>query len=183
MNIRCKNMNLYSKTNMKLLTFLVRKKNEMYEREISRSSGLSIGAVNQGLGELTGEEILSRKKKGRMYFYTVNHENPVVKQFKVFLTVFELSPLFRKIRDQSDRIVLYGSCAFGDDFEDSDIDILILTREKDIIKKKTNSFGAQLSRKISASIMNSSEWLTTKKKDNVFYNEVNKGIELWRGME
>jgi predicted nucleotidyltransferase len=166
---------------MKLLTFLVRKKTEMYEREISRSSGLSIGAVNQGLGELLREEILTRKKKGRMYFYTVNHELPLVKHFKVFLTIFELSSLIRKVRGQCDRIVLYGSCAFGEDFEDSDVDILILSREKDFVKKEVEAFAKQFPRKISSTIINSSEWLSLKKQDKAFYNEVNKGIELWRG--
>ena len=114
-----------------------------------------------------------------MYFYRVNHDNPLLKQFKIFLTLFELSPLIRKIRNRCERIVLYGSCAFGEDFQDSDVDILLISREKGMIKAEIDAFKEQFPRKISSTLINSSEWLTLKKKDNVFYNEVNKGIELW----
>jgi predicted nucleotidyltransferase len=155
----------------------------MYEREISRESGLSIGAVNQGLRKLEQAEIISREKKGKMYFYSVNHHNPLVKQFKIFLSVFDLSQFIKDIRDNCDRIVLYGSCAFGEDYEDSDVDLIFLTREKGLIKKELTAFSKKFPRKISATIINNSEWLETKKLDITFYNEVNKGIILWRGKE
>jgi predicted nucleotidyltransferase len=176
-------MNLYSKTNMKLLTFLVRKDSELYEREISRASGLSIGAVNQGLGELLSGEFVSRRKKGRMFLYTVNHTNPLVKQFKIFLTVFELTPLLKNTREDCDKIILYGSCAYGTDVETSDIDLVILTREKNTVKTEIRTFSKHYSRKLSVTLLNHSEWLQTKKRDRAFYNEVNNGIILWRRKE
>jgi predicted nucleotidyltransferase len=180
MNTRCKNMNLYSKTNIKLLSFLVRQHSPLYEREISRKSGLSIGAVSQALNEFFAVELVNRQKKGRMYFYEVNHTKSLVKQFKIFLTIFELNPLLLKIQEKCERIVLYGSCAFGTDFNESDVDLLIITREKKDVKFELNNFDKQYQRKISGKIFNNSEWLETKKRDIAYYNEVNKGITLWR---
>ncbi|MDR0912379.1 MAG: nucleotidyltransferase domain-containing protein [Methanobrevibacter sp.] len=43
-----------------------------------------------------------------------------------------------------DKIILYGSVARGDDYEDSDIDILILSDNKDEIKDEIHSKATDL---------------------------------------
>ena len=173
-------MNLYSKSNLKLLSFLCRITGRMYEREIARASGISIGAVNQSLKEFLEKGIVEREKKGRMYFYRVNHEKALVRQFKIFLTVFELDELVNSVKEKCGKIVLFGSCAEGTDAAGSDVDVLFLTREKKEVGKKIAGFAGKQQRKLSAAVFSPSEWLEIKKKNPAFYNEASNGIVLWR---
>lgn len=164
---------------MQLLSYLARNPGrELYQREIARETSISIGAVNQYLEEFLKMKIVSRKKRGRMFFYSLNMDNPVVRQFKVFLTVTELSPLVEKIKEKSEKIILFGSCSEGTDVEESDVDLFILTDDRGGVKEELNKTKAK--RKLSPVIVNSNEFVRLKNGDRPFYDRVMKGIELWR---
>ena len=174
-----KKMNQFSKTGIKLLSYLVKNPSrEMYQREIARETGISIGAVNQYLGEFLKMDVVSRKKRGKMLFYSLNLDNPVVRQFKVFLTVTELNPLIERIKTDSDKVILFGSCSDGTDVEESDVDLFILTENKKIIREELSRF--KLERKLSPIIVNSNEFVKLRKEDKPLYERIIKGIELWR---
>jgi predicted nucleotidyltransferase len=121
--------------------------------------------------------MLNVEKKGRMLFYSVNMENPEVRQFKVFINVSELNPLIDKIKIYSDKIILYGSCAEGTDTEKSDVDLFILTEEKDAVNAEIRRF--KIDRKIKPVLVNHNEFLNLKEKDIAFYEQVMAGKELW----
>lgn len=173
-------MNKFSKKSLELLAFLVRRPlTKMYGREIARSVNMSVGGVNQILRSLAKENMLNVEKKGKMVFYTVNMENPEIKQFKILLNISELSPLINKIKRDSERIILYGSCAEGTDTEKSDVDLFVLTEKKDAVKEKIRLF--KTSRKIVPIIVDRSEFTKMKEKDKAFYEQIVSGKELWRG--
>ncbi len=174
-----KKMNQFSKTGIKLLSHMVKNPSrELYQREIARETGISIGAVNQYLQEFLEMGIVSSKRRGRMFFYSLNLDNPVVRQFKVFLTVAELNPLIERVRKNAERIILFGSCSEGTDMEESDVDLFILTESKKEVREKLSR--AKLERKLSPIIVNSNEFVKLRKEDKPLYERVVKGIELWR---
>jgi predicted nucleotidyltransferase len=113
-----------------------------------------------------------------MVFYSVNMSNPEIKEFKVYINVSELNPLIQKIKDYSDRIILYGSCAEGTDTEKSDIDLFILTEDKEKVMDEIKKF--KIDRKIVPVIMDNMEFINIKQKDKAFYDQISKGKELWR---
>ena len=171
-------MNKYSKKTLELLAFLARRPlTKMYGREIAKSIKMSIGGTNQILRSLAKAGMLDVEKKGRMLFYSVNMENPEVKQFKIFINVSELGPLVDKIKTYSDRIILYGSCAEGTDTERSDVDLFILTEERDAVNAEIRKFKTD--RKIKPMLANHDEFLNLKEKDKAFYEQVIVGKELW----
>jgi len=176
-----KKMNQFSKTGIKLLSYLVKNPSkEMYQREIAEETGISIGAVNQYLREFQGMNIISRKRKGKMLFYSLNLDNPIVRQFKIFLTIVELSPLTERIKKDSGRIILFGSCSEGTDVEESDIDLFILTETGNKKKVREGLSKSTLDRKLSPIIVNSNEFVKLKREDKPLYERIMKGIELWR---
>jgi predicted nucleotidyltransferase len=171
-------MNRYSKKTLELLAFLARRPlAKMYGREIAKSIKMSVGGTNQILRSLANAKMLNVEKRGRMLFYSVNMENPEVKQFKIFINVSELNPLIDKIKMHSDRIILYGSCADGTDTEKSDVDLFILTEKKDTVNAEIRRFKTD--RKIKPVLADHSEFLKLKEKDKAFYEQVTAGKELW----
>ncbi|MFH1785770.1 MAG: nucleotidyltransferase domain-containing protein [Candidatus Micrarchaeota archaeon] len=168
-----KKLNLFSKTEIKLLSFISFQDRELYEREIAIGAKISVGSVNSILKKLSSLGLVIKSKKGKMLFYRRNDSNPVLRQFKIFVNVSLLFPLVKKLVPISKRIVLFGSCAEGRNGETSDIDLFILTSEKDRVKKILRTYN-----EIQGIVMNSVEYSNLRDKDRVFYDNINKGIEL-----
>ncbi|MFH1448057.1 MAG: nucleotidyltransferase domain-containing protein [Candidatus Micrarchaeota archaeon] len=171
-----KKVNLFSRTEMKLLAFISKKDGELYERQIAKEAGVSSGSANSILRRFEKIGLLKTTRKGKMVFYSRNDDNPLLRQFKVFLTVNELMPVMKKIVPLSNRIVLFGSCAEGRDVETSDIDVFILSKEKDKIRRIFDDY-----QKIQALILDNQEYVSFEKKDKPLYERINSGIELYGG--
>jgi len=92
--------------------------------------------------------LLSREKQGRMLFYRANMDNPVVRQLKILLTLFQLDDLIKQAKPFSDRIILFGSCAEGTDVKESDIDLLLLTNGKSELTDMIHRFSTKSQRRI-----------------------------------
>jgi predicted nucleotidyltransferase len=177
-----KKMNLFSRSGTRLLRLLARSPSKrMYEREISKEAGVSVGSTNQHLREFAKQGMVRKEQKGRMNFYTLNLDNPVVRQLRITFNTLELEPLIEKIRDYSTRVILFGSCAEGTDTEDSDVDILILAEEKEKVRMQVGRFGSKIERKISAIIVNPDDFMKLKKADKPLYERIERGILLWGG--
>lgn len=78
---------------------------------------------------------------------------------------------------KSIKIILFGSCALGEDTIESDIDILVLANRSDEVRNILKSVS--LSRPIAAVVLSPADFLKLKEKDEAFYSEVTKGIVLW----
>jgi hypothetical protein len=100
-----------------------------HEREVVRRTGVSLGTAHQALTRLHRLGLLDREKKGRMYFYSFNMKNAVAKQYKILFNVSALNDLVNHIKQFSEKVVLFGSCAEGTDTEHSDIDLFVWERK------------------------------------------------------
>jgi len=114
-----------------------------------------------------------------MYFYKLNLKNPIVRQFKVLLNIIDLDDLINEIKDLSKKIILFGSAASGEDTGESDIDLLIITDEKEKVRKRIVKFEKMFDRKISAIIVNYNEFLKLKKENETLVKNIERGITLW----
>jgi len=174
-----KKMNLFSGAGLKLLSFLAQNPGgDFYQREIAKEAGISVGAANKYLNDLEKNDFIYSKKRGRIFFYSLNQDSPVVRQFKVFLTVLSLSPLIEQIKNHSEKAILYGSCSEGTDTKESDIDLFILARDKEEVKEAIRKYKSN--RKVSPIIMNANEFTSLAKNDKPLYDRIIRGIELWR---
>jgi len=173
-----KKLNLFSKTEMKLLVFLSTKDEELYERQISEETEVSVGSVNTILKTFVEMDLVKKTKKGRMLFYRRNDNNPLLRQFKVFITINNIMPLIGKIIPLSRRIIIFGSCAEGTNGEDSDVDLFVLSREKEKIRRILDRYP-----KVQAILLNSVEFADLRKKDKPLYDRIQKGIEIYGGQD
>jgi len=163
---------------LQILTFLARNPNkQFYIREIARNIGKSVGGTHKTLKLLKEMDFVKENKSGKNLYYQINPMNPSIKNFKIFITINELTPLVNKLKEISEKIILFGSCADGEDTTESDIDLLVLTNEKEKVNKKI--LNTKFNRKIQAVVVNTSDLIKIKEKDKAFYQEINTGITLW----
>jgi len=168
-------------TTMKVLEFFfLNNMEEFHEREVIRRVEISKGSGNKILNKLAVLDFLKRTKRGRMVFYKLNMENPIIKQFKILENIFQLRELMGKLKGKSKKIVLFGSCSEGLDVKNSDIDIFIVADEKNSVKNEIRKFNEKNDRLISPIIVDSNELIELKKNDGPLYERIGRGIILWK---
>ncbi|MFH1979063.1 MAG: helix-turn-helix domain-containing protein, partial [Patescibacteria group bacterium] len=81
----------------------------LLEGEIQKATKLSKSGVNYALRDLVAANFLSRIKRVKSFFYTLNHKNLIIKQLKIIETITQLSGLLKKIEPLTSKIILFGS--------------------------------------------------------------------------
>ena len=154
---------------------------EFTEREIRKKVRLSKSAINYALRKLCKYGLITRRKKGGVFLYSLNHNHIIIKQIKILKNIINILPLVQKIKKYSIRIMLFGSASRGENWRDSDIDLVVIAKNKDMIpeiKKNINS-----NKKIKPILVTELGFMEIKKKDPVFYREIENGITLWNSHE
>jgi len=164
---------------LKIFSYLSRVPNQpRYEREIAKSVEASVGATNQTLKLLLSMGIVEREKKGQLYLYRVIADHPIVREFKKFENILDLSPLLLSIKEVSNKVVLYGSCATGEDTLESDIDLFVVSKEKEKVLREVRKGTRGLKREIKSIVVSVEEYLSMRNKKELILEEVDKGIVL-----
>jgi predicted nucleotidyltransferase len=166
----------------KALSFLAENAGkEFSSSEIQKSTSISKAGVYLTLTELVRCELVLKIKKGSIFLFTVNYDNPLIKQFKVLLNIIRLNPVLNAIKGLSMKIMLYGSAGRGEDSLDSDIDLFIVSKDPEATKDKLSK--VKLNRKLQTVVKTPSEIPEFKVKEKVYYEEVSRGITLWEAKE
>ncbi|MDE1863569.1 MAG: nucleotidyltransferase domain-containing protein [Thaumarchaeota archaeon] len=167
-------------TYMKILRiFLSDPVRQYHEREVARRSGASSGSANKLLRLMARADMLDRQSRGRMVLYSLNLGNPVAKQFKVLYNVSSLEGLLSKLKPFTKRVILYGSCSTGTDVRESDIDIMVLTDERQATRREIAKFNAMAERQVAPIIVDANEFARLRRLDKPLYDNVERGIVLW----
>ena len=153
---------------------------EFYQREIARMARVSVGATNQTLRVLSDREIVTRERRGRMFFYRYNLKNPVARQLKILSNVGNLDRLVKQLGEHSKRIILFGSCAEGSDVKNSDMDLFVLTDEKTRARETIDQFKGRTNRRVAPIILSANEFVALRSKDKPLHDRILGGIVLWQ---
>lgn len=167
----------YSTSAQKVLYFLLaHPEKRFYDREVSRLTKVGRAAGNYSLRNLIDTGIVKREKRGRMYFYYVSLDDPIIRQLKITQNLIYIRPLAEKIKDVSLKIVLYGSSATGTNHADSDIDLFVLSREPKSVKDLI--YKSQFKEKLQYVVNSPQDFIKLKKENPVFHKQVSSGIIL-----
>lgn len=173
--------NLFHQTPLKILSFLSLHPTEVFcEREIKKHTQTSTGATSQTLRLLVDLEIVSREVKGNVYLYRVDPDNHILRYFKIFENLLYIHDFAKEVRPYSYEIILYGSRAHGLNTVDSDIDLFVKTEYKSKVRTIATKYRT-IDESFRTVILDPLEITSSKKTDEVFYNELRKGIVLWEG--
>lgn len=165
---------------LRIYRFLAREPlKSFYQRELARKLNISLGKTNRTLRILEKEELVLKEARGKITLYRYNQVNVVGQRIKILFTLIELNTLIRRLRESSRKIILYGSCAAAEDTSESDIDLLIVTSEKEGAEGIAASAQKVGERRLSPLILSPSEYSELKRKDKPLYREISQGIILW----
>jgi predicted nucleotidyltransferase len=158
---------------------------EHHEREVMRLVGVSKGSANRILHELCDRGFLTAKRKGRMVFYKLDLQSPSARQFKILSNVYSLGKLLERLKGISRRVILFGSSAKGTDVKESDIDLLILTDNREAARNEINGFNnsSKGERRIAPIIVDANELAKMRREDSALYENIERGIILWETEE
>jgi len=174
---------LVTTVNQKVLSMLAKfSDQEFYEREVARSLGISYGAANRALNELYSSGAITRRREGKMYFYSISPSNAAITEFKKMVNLMLIEPLVEQIKSLSNRIVLYGSCALGIDTSESDLDLFVVSNSKEEVSDIISDFKfpqGYESIHIQSVIKTPIELLDSGESERAFLEEVDHGIVLW----
>ncbi len=174
----------FSSTNqLRVLSYLAKfSDREFHEREIARRTGISYGSANRVLNELFRDRMVVRRQAGKMLFYSFNSRDPLARTLKIFVSVSLIRPLILKLREKASEIVLFGSCARGEDTSSSDIDLFIVSGDKPKCLEIIRSFAFGKGFEgivIEPAIRSPLEMIKSEKTEKEFLSLVREGIVLW----
>ncbi len=173
------NGDIVSFTNaQRVLSFLAEDSNkEFLALEIQKATGLSKAGVYRALDELVYQQLIKKHKRGRFVLYSAITDDCVLRQFKVLKTVISLKKLVQQLKASSRKIIFFGSAARGEDRKDSDLDLLIVSKDPEVTEKIVANFKSK--RKIQPVVKTSTQLAQLEEKNKEFFNEINSGIALW----
>lgn len=164
----------------KVLDFLIEHPVRNFtEVEIKKSVKISRSGINYALRDLVDTGFLSRDKRGKIYFYSLNRRDPIVKQIKILKIIMQIDGLLKSLKKISSKIILFGSSSRGENTFDSDIDLFTVSHNENFIKKEIEKY--RFKREIQIIVRSPLRFTEMKQSDPVFYEQVNQGIVLWDG--
>lgn len=171
---------LIKTTEQKILSlFVMNPDRPFYGREISKKLKISLGAVHAALLSLEKRKILDSRYIGKTKLYHSGASNPILRSFRVLSTLLVLEPLIAAISDISRRIILFGSYATGNFTSLSDLDLFIVSGEREKISRKIDSFKRKSGLDIRPIIKDQAEWMELENGSPEFFDELSRGITLW----
>lgn len=155
---------------------------EFYERQIARKLGIGYSSANGALNELYSAGVIKRRQEGKMYFYSVDPSSPIVIELKKLVNLLLIEPLVEELKKASSRVILYGSCAQGTDTSESDLDLFIVSNNRNGALESVSNFKFPRGFEdihIQAVVKTPVELLEMKEPDQAFIEEVERGTVLW----
>lgn len=150
---------------------------EFYGQEIAEKAKCSKASVSGILKSLSAKKIVFKKVRGHMKFYQINQKNPAVKKFKINSVLEKLTSFAPKLEKFSKKIILFGSASRGEQTAGSDIDLFVLSNDKNEARKILGTANRNL--RIKAIIKTTGEWSEMEVKEPEFYQEIKNGITLY----
>ena len=120
-----------------LQIFLQKPDKNFYTKEISRTTGIGSGTVNTFLRNLHKDGLLKKEIIGNVHLYRLNDDLTLVKQLKITNTLLEFkkNKIIDKLTEKDETItsiILYGSHANVENDSKSDIELIIISKNKEI---------------------------------------------------
>ena len=147
-------------------------------RNLAKRTGLSTTAISSAVNELQKFNIISVRKNEITTDIKADLESEAYFFYKKIFNLYRLEHynLISELKEtfNAKAIVLFGSFAKGEDIEESDIDILIITNSKNEKVKMLNIWEKEFNRKINLHILQS-----VRRSSAEFKNAICNGIVLY----
>lgn len=154
--------------------FLKNPYTEVYLRELAKKLALSPYATKKYVDLLVEQGLIKEERKANLRYFKANTNNLFFKHLKISFSINIIlqSGLVEFLTEQipnASSIVLFGSMAKGEDDEESDADILVIGKEKNLDLSKMEE---KIGKEINLHIFSWSKWNKKSRQDEPFYYEI-----------
>lgn len=150
-------------------------------RELAREIKLAATSIKIHLRELERQNLVKKEKTGVYDAYKADFDGEEFRFYKKVLNLINLreSGIISDLERMTtpDAIILFGSYAKGEDTENSDIDIFLLTKEKKIELWK---YERKLNRKIQLFFSEDLNKLPAELQNNIINGVIVSGFIKWK---
>lgn len=145
---------------------------DFYLREIAKLAGLSPSTAKRFLDFYVAKGFLVRSRRANLVLFRADLDSPSFRSMKLAAFLLKAKPLidFLKKAYTDSMIVLYGSCARGEDDSRSDVDLLVVGR--DTSRVDLSRIERQLGRRITLLVFSPVEWEEKARVDKAFYERI-----------
>ena len=154
--------------------FLENPYEEVYLRQLAKKLNLSSFAIKKYADLLVKENFIKEERKANLRYFKADVNNLFFKHLKIALNIniilkSGLLDFLKENLANVSSIVLFGSTAKGNDDKNSDVDILIIGKEKYLDLDK---FEEKIDKEITLHIFSWSEWNQQTIENAAFYSDV-----------
>ena len=178
---------LFTTTQQKVLGLLyVQPDKSFYLKEILRLTGMGVATIKRELDRMLAAGMLSMTRIGNQHHYQANPACPIYEELlsvvkKTFGIVDVIQSALLPVVSDVDVAFIYGSIAKGEETENSDIDLLIVTESlayADLMSVLTDA-ETHLGRPINPSIYTAQQIKKKIKQKNAFLTRLMEQPKLW----
>ena len=147
---------------------------EIHLREFGRVLGISPNSANRFLDLFISEGFIVEKRVANLRYFKANLDSVSFREIKktYVVKIIEDSGLLLELKDKCFSLMLFGSAAKGIDENTSDIDLVIVGKDKAEISEVIRKFQRKFKRELSPHIFTSLEWKKQKTNNKAFYQDV-----------
>jgi predicted nucleotidyltransferase len=155
---------------------------EVYLRQLAKQLDMSPFAAKKHMDLLVGKHLVLEERKANLRYFKANTGSLFFRHLKIAFNLSSIlgSGLVEFLKESLPNIssiVLFGSMAKGEDDENSDVDVLVIGKEKRISLRE---FEEKFGRDINLHVLSWSEWNKKARDDKPFYLEIlTNGIPLY----
>ena len=145
---------------------------EFHLREVAEISEVSPSTAKRFLDFYEASGFLVKERKANLVLFQADLENNSFRFMKVALFLFKARQLMDFLTEayKGSSIILYGSCARGEDSPESDVDLLAVGRRAE--KMDLTRYEDLLGRRINVIAFDSQEWEEKAEEDKAFYERI-----------
>jgi len=158
---------------VKILNFFIfHAREEIHIKGVAKKLKISPSTVKTYCDIFEKENLLNVKVQGNLRIFSLNNGSVFVKELKkIFaLLFFKTLGIEKIIQDGS--LAVYGSYASGDFDEESDIDLIVISDEKNVDKNFVLKFEKEAGKQVQLTILPYYKWEKMKNKKEQFALEV-----------
>ena len=152
--------------------FLENPSTEVHIKELARILKISPSTSKRFCDLFTKESILLSKKKSNSIFFSLNNEESYVKELKRMYAVTLLSKNFNLKKEGIFNVSVYGSYASGDYSNNSDVDLIVISRAKNFDEAFISLFQKKIKKEVNVTKRTLSEWSQLKDDRDSFAEEI-----------
>ena len=164
-----------------VLEFFLKTNKEVYIKGLAKELKISPQTASYYMKFYKKVGILKERKEANILLYSLS-DNVLTRQLKIFYILDIIYPFIIKFAKENNvvSVILYGSHASGTYDKNSDIDLIVISQQKELKLDELKKLERKIRKEVKIQVFSIGEWRNFKRTKNAFVQSVlSKSILLY----